>query len=277
MKKEIRFKGLRSGSWLLCLSLIFMLLSPAYAEPQVQEQYYISPRLQLGLHTKASLDSPIKVLIGSGMPVEVITKDKEFSQVKTSEGAEGWVKSKFLTKEQPARLKVEKMQVELQQAQQLRQAYLEDNKTKKTGISRSESDADLIEANKTAGNLLSEDEKAIYEETISGLKEELKAWEQLDRQDKLAQEKQAEKTNELLKAKLAMIASVAIGQDVDVSYLDLAVQGELPEMQNETKQSFLKVIKKNYILLLMAAGLSFLLGIFVMDLINRRRHGGYRI
>lgn len=273
MKKEIRFKGLRSGSWLLCLSLIFTLLSPAYAEPQVQveQQYYISPRLQLGLHTKASLDSPIKVLISSGMPVEVITKEKEFSQVKTPEGAEGWVKNKFLTKEQPARFKVEKMQAQLQQAR------LEDSKTKKTGISRSESESDLIEANKTSENLLPDDEKAIYEETISGLKEELKAWEQLDRQDKLAQEEQAEKTNEQLKAKLAMIASVATGKNIDVSHLDMAVRGELPEMQNETKLSFLKVIKKNYILLLMAAGLSFLLGIFVMDLITRRRHGGYRI
>jgi SH3 domain protein len=244
----------------------------AQAQAQAQEKHYISPRLKLGLHTKASLESPIKVLISSGTAVNLIKTEQEFSQIKTTEGAEGWVKSKFLTQEEPASAQLEKMKQALLRAQQLLKERLQEGDKKEiTG-----SEAEEVEI-KTASSQLTDEAKAVYEETISGLKEELKAWEQLDRQDKLAQKEQAEKNNRILKEKLAMIASVAIGEDIDASQFNLSVRGELPELESRAKQTFLKTIKKNYFLLLMISGLSFFLGIFVMDIINRKRHGGYRI
>lgn len=262
MNKASQYKGLKLSTLLLYLLSANALFAPI--QVQAQEQQYISPRLQLGLHTQASLDSPIKELISSGTAVEVIKIDNEFSQIKTLEGTDGWVKSKFLTVEEPAILKVEKMQDALQRAQQFMKDRLQDEQAGKIAASTSE-------------NQLSADEKAVYEETISGLKEELKAWEQLDRQDKQAQEEQLEKNNQLLKEKLAMIASVAIGQDVDTSHFDLTTRGELPEIESKMKQTILKIVKKNYLLLLIVAGGGFILGLFLMDLINRRRHGGYRI
>ncbi|MCK5647460.1 MAG: TIGR04211 family SH3 domain-containing protein [Gammaproteobacteria bacterium] len=262
MKKASKFKGLKSAALLLCLLSASALLFSIQA--QAQQQQYISPRLQLGLHTQASLDSPIKELISSGTAVEVIKIDKDFSRIKTQKGIEGWVKSKFLTQEEPAVLKVEKMQDALQRAQQFMKERLQDEEAEKSIASPSESQ-------------LSIDEKAAYEDTISGLKEELKAWEQLDRQDKQAHKKQLEKNNQLLKEKLAMIASVATGEDVATSHFGLTTQGELPELEHKMQQTLIKIVKKNYILLLMVSGLSFFLGIFLMDLINRRRHGGYRI
>lgn len=276
MKKEYQLKGLRLSSLLLCLILSATLFSTALAaetSKNTQEQHYISPRLQLGLHTKASLDSPIKVLISSGMMVEVLKSEKEFSKIKTEKGVEGWVKSKFITQEEPAIVKVEKMKLALQKAQQLLKERLQAEETNNKTLPDSVVQKEVTEA---SGQLSSE-EKRMYEETIEGLKEEIKAWEQLDRQDKQAQKELAEKHNRLLKEKLAMIASVAIGENVDASRFNLSVKGELPEIQSETQQTFIKTINKNYLLLLMVSGLSFLLGLFVMDVINRRRHGGYRI
>ena len=272
MNKVIKFKGLKLSSRLLYLLLVGALLSPlhAQAETEIAGQHYISPRLQLGLHTQASLESPIKVLISSGMAVKVIKTEAEFSLIKTTEGAEGWVKSKFLSTEEPAELKLGKMQAALQRAEQLLKDRLQDEAAGKTSVPPSETAPGMNAS-------LSDEEKAAYEETISGLKEEIKAWEQLDRQDKQAIQVQAEKNNQLLKEKLAMIASVAIGQDVDTSQFDLTTRGELPEIISKSKQTFLKIIKKNYILLLMISGLSFFLGIFIMDVITRKRHGGYRI
>ncbi len=272
MKKVIKFKGLKLSSRLLYLLLASALFSPlqTQAETEITQQHYISPRLQLGLHTQASLDSPIKVLISSGKAVEVIKTEEQFSLIKTTEGVEGWVKSKFLSTEEPAELKIEKMRSALQRAQQSLKDRLQDEAAGKTSEIPSETDSGM-------NTSLSDEEKAAYEGIIAGLKEELKAWEQLDRQDKQALQEQAEKKNQILKEKLAMIASVAIGQDVDTSQFNLTTQGELPEIVSKTKQTFLKIIKKNYLLLLMISGLSFFLGIFVMDVIIRKRHGGYRI
>lgn len=274
MTMEKQLNGLKLSIVLLCLILSSTLLTPALAvENSKKEQHYISPRLQLGLHTKATLDSPIKVLVSSGMVVEVLKTEKEFTRIKTEKGAEGWVKSKFITEEEPAMLKVEKMKLALQKAQQLLKERLKAEATDNTMT------AEVNETEEVAAssNPLSDEEKNQYEETITDLKEEIKAWEQLDRQDKQAQRELAEKNNRLLKEKLAMIASVAIGENVDASQFNLSVRGELPEIQSEPSQTFIKMIKKNYLLLIMVSGLSFLLGLFVMDAINRRRHGGYRI
>lgn len=273
MKKEVEFRWLKLSTLLFCFVLFNSSLAQAESDSpessgsdtdlsQNKEQHYISPRLQLGLHTKASLDSPIKELISSGTAVSVIKTDKEYSQIKTAEGIEGWVKSKFITVEEPAALKVEKMQTALQKAKQTMLAQLNE----KTPVE-----------NQPVENQLMSNEKIAYEETIAKLEEELNAWEQLDRQDKLALEEQAGKANRILKEKLAMIASVAIGQDVDTSHMELQTRGELPELISQSKQNFLLKIKENYILLLMVSGLSFFLGIFIVDLINRKRHGGYRI
>ncbi len=219
----------------------------AEGESDNNEQYYISPNLQLGLHTEAKLDSLIKALLNSGQPVELIKSEEDFSLIKTPEDEEGWVKTQFITTDEPASLLIEKMK------QQAEKSPIE------------------------SACAVTDKEKAEYEDIISDLKEEIKAWEQLDYQDKQALKEGVEKNNRILREKLAMIASIAIGQEVDASQFSLSVEGELPQLQMSTKQTMLNVLKKNYLLLTMIAALSFVLGLFLMDLANRRRHGGYRI
>ncbi|MCW8930621.1 MAG: hypothetical protein OQL19_10330 [Gammaproteobacteria bacterium] len=271
MNKGIKFKGVILSTLLLLLASLFFTV----AQAETEDKHYISPRLQLGLHTRASMDSPIKVLVSSGMVVELISTEKEFSQIKTAEGDEGWVKSKFITTEEPAVQKIEKMKLALERAQQSLKDRLQAEESKDNEVASE--DTTKKEKDMVSATLIANEERRMYESTIEGLKEELKAWEQLDRQDKQAQKEKSEKDNQILKEKLAMIASVAIGEDVDASQFDLSVRGELPDIESKTKQTLIKIIKKNYLLLLMVAGLSFLLGIFVMDLVNRKRHGGYRI
>ncbi len=277
MKKEIRFRGLKLSTLLLCFILLSGALTQAQAEStgsetdsKNNEQHYISPRLQLGLHTKASMESPIKELISSGTAIELVKTDKEYSQIRTSEGAEGWIKSKFITAEEPAVLKIEKMQSALEKAKQAMLARLQEDSAENKSPSQ-------LGEETGSDSQLTDNEKKAYEETITKLEEELNAWEQLDRQDKLALKEQAEQANRRLKEKLAMIASVAIGEDVDTSDLNLEIQGELPELKRQLKQGIITTIKENYLLLLMVSGLSFFLGIFIVDLVNRKRHGGYRI
>lgn len=255
MKQNSKFKLYRQAA--LCLLLmLFISVSPVSA--QQQGQYFISPELQLGVHTEAALKSPIKELLTIGTAVEVIKTDKEFSQIKTPEGTTGWVKAQFLTTDEPSELKVDKLEKALQEA-----------------LSNNASQASITDA--TSDQLFTYEQKQTYEETISTLQEELKAWEQLDSQDRQAQKIQAEKNNQQLKERLSMIASLAMGKEVSDSQFDVSTLIELPRIIDSSDHNILKLFKKNYLVLAMVSGLSFLLGIFVMDAINRRRHGGYRV
>lgn len=249
--------------------LIFISASPVTAQEQEQKQevYFISPGLQLGLHTKASLESPIKKLIASGNSVEVIKAKEQFSQIKMQDGTKGWIKSRFLTQNEPAIRKVEKLEKALQDA-------LTKNKFLSASIAETPgTDSENLSSEKS----LSDKEIEAYKETIAALKEELKAWEQLDYQDKQAQKVQAEKVNQQLRQRLSMIASLAMGEEVSSEQFDVSTVIKIPEIIDDSGHNILTLIKKNYLLLMMVAGVSFLLGILVMDIFNRRRHGGYRV
>ena len=264
MKQNSEFKLYRQV--VLCLLSIIICISASQVSAQEEGQYFISPRLQLGLHTEASLESPIKKLIASGMAVEVIKTEKEFSLIKTSDGTEGWIKARFLTQDEPSSLTVDKLEKALQEALNNNNSLSDSATASETPVTDTASEA-----------LLSDEERAAYEENIATLQEELRAWEQLDSQDRHAQKIQAEKSIQLLQKRLSMIASLAMGEDVASNQFDVNTLIELPTIIDSTDTNIFKLFKKNYLILAMVSGLSFLLGIFVMDAINRRRHGGYRV
>ena len=270
MKYKSELTGYRKVM-LYLLPLVTMLLlisaAPVTAQEPEKELYFISPGLQLGLHTKASLESPIKKLIASGSSVEVIKTKKKFSQIKMQDGTKGWIKSRFLTQNEPAIRKVEKLEKALQDA-------LAKNKLLSASIAATPgTDSETLSSEKS----LSDKEIEAYKETIAALKEELEAWEQLDYQDKQAQKVQAEKVNQQLQQRLSMIASLATGEEVSSEQFDVSTVIKIPEIIDDSSHNILTLIKKNYLLLMMVSGISFILGILVMDVFNRRRHGGYRI
>ena len=222
----------------LCITLWVTIIFNALISVQVYaKDYYISQKLTLGIHTQASLNSPIKALINSGDAVQVIKKTKNFSQIKTSEGKMGWVKSQFLTDQKNTELSTKEKNY---QAQQLKDR-----------------------------------------QTITQLNNEIKAWEQLDTQDKQAKNIQSQQQQQQLEQRLKSIAAIAMGKEPEnISFnnepLTLHVENDkdVPASFSINNWHF---SEKDLLMLLMASGVSFLLGIFIMDVFNRRRHGGYRV
>jgi len=267
MKKEIIVNCLRCGKFLLTGLLLSGMITQVVAQTDIPEKrHYISARLQLGLHTKASMDSPVKELISSGSAVEVLNSEKDFSEIKTATGVQGWIKSKFLTREEPAAVKINQLEEALQATEEKLQLQLAEA-----------SQSDQSEPADSHSELSDSKERA-YKETIASLEAELKAWEQLDSQDKRAQKEQAEKNNTELKKRLSMIAALAAGKDADsIGQLELSALSFVPESEGDLKESLLKKFRKNYMFPLMFAGLGFFLGLFMMDLHSRRRHGGLRV
>ena len=274
MKKQIR-----PGRLLLLCLLLSGIAFQAQAETQENKQY-ISPRLQLGIHTEASLESPVKELISSGTAVEVIKTTKDFSQIKTAAKTEGWIKSKFLTAEEPSQLQVKKLELALHRsAQKLQELQAKSSSAQSSPDPNACSEQDSGNGNQENPDVqeLAQMQKTAYEETIAGLKAELLAWEQLDSQDRQAQKEQAEKINLQLIKRLAKIAALATGDGEHSSSYDLPLLSVLSETENDSQLTFMKKFKKDYMILLIIAGLGFFLGVFVMDLHNRKRHGGFRV
>jgi len=87
---------------------------------------YITDKLVAGLYSEAKVtDKPVKAL-NSGTPLEVISRENEFVQVRTSDGTVGWVEAAYLTDEKPARsilldtqAKVSMLQKQLEQVKGL--------------------------------------------------------------------------------------------------------------------------------------------------------------
>lgn len=261
MKKAIRNMSLFFNQRLLiCLFVVSTQMQSAWSEDGI---HYISPRLQLGIHTEASMDSPISALISSGTAVEVKKTEKAFSEIRTEDGAQGWIKSKFLTQDKPAELLVKELEQALNTAQKsLEEAQAESNNLSNEG------------ASDFGTERLSDSQKSDYEQTIKELKAEITAWEQLDSEDKKAQQVEAQRMSQHLKERLAKIAVLATGQE---SSADLANLHNVEFQSDDVDQTFLSLFKKDYLFNLVIGGICFFLGIFLMDLINRRRHGGYRI
>ena len=259
---------------LICFRLLlssFLLLSLVLPYVNAQESvHYISPRLQLGIHTQASMDSPITALISSGTSVKVVKAEKEFSEIIAEDGAHGWIKSKFLTQTKPADLRVKELEAVLQSTKQKLAATVADYSSLK------ENQSTLASTPASTDDEAINNKMAAYEETIKELKAELKAWEQLDSQDKKAQQVQAEQINQHLKERLAKIAVIAMGEDVGLERIKTQAFSS-SMIDHSSEHPFLKLFKKDYLFNVMIGGICFFLGIFLMDLINRRRHGGYRV
>jgi SH3 domain protein len=82
------------------------------------EYVYVTDKLYLGLHTKASSDSKRIKLMKSGVKLEVITQKGRYKKVKTPSGAIGWAKSQLLVNEPTAALKLEQYEKELRSLKQ---------------------------------------------------------------------------------------------------------------------------------------------------------------
>lgn len=240
----------------LSFALLFALLLLPLAVSAESEQYYVTTHLQTGLHTKAAMDSPVVKLVTGGEAIEVLQAGKEFSQVQLKDGTKGWLYSQFIIPEKPAEARVTELENQLAD---LQEQLGEEHRQPVTNISNNETE------------LQSQLEE--YQATIASLKEELKAWEQLDFQDRQAQQEHALQINSQLKQRLSQIAALATGQDE--SSIKIKVDDEV--LEEEPPLLSKSWFKKEYLLIIVIGGAGFFLGILVMDLINRRRHGGYRI
>jgi uncharacterized protein YgiM (DUF1202 family) len=74
---------------------------------------YVSDELVLGVYAEENNQGQRLATLHSGTSVETLAQNGDFTQVRLSDGTTGWVKSAFLTNNEPAVIKVKQLQEEL--------------------------------------------------------------------------------------------------------------------------------------------------------------------
>ena len=206
------------------------------------EVAYVTDKIKIGLHQEASNESPIIKLVPSGTKLNIIERENDLIYAEEPEGVRGWVNSQNILNSKPGRTKV----IELETV----------NK----------------ELEKKILTLQNESEKLISNEELE---------KKLNTERLKVGELQVELTN--IKSKAGNIES----NDkllADINHLKNANKQLINQLESSgivsdengnqisSKNSSLKFISFMIIFIFGIIG-----GILILDFINRRRHGGFRV
>lgn len=150
MESKSDMKNPKAWSWIILTGLLIL---PAAG---VAETVYVSEDYEITMRTGPATDRKIISLVKSGRALEVIKKGEEWSRVRTRNGREGWVLSRYLTANQPSAMVLERVKKDYDaltvQFNDLKQKFDELQAQKKV------SDADLSQSSRDRDEL-----RAAYE------------------------------------------------------------------------------------------------------------------
>ncbi len=107
------------------------------------ETVYVIDKLQVGLRAEGDAVSVVVKSLETGAALEVLERSERFMRVRDKSGAEGWVESRYVGVELPARAQLAKLQDELNKARaQLAEAQAKSKRTEPTPAPAAVTDAD---------------------------------------------------------------------------------------------------------------------------------------
>lgn len=250
----------------LLLSGICVLTS---IQPLAAETLFVTGQLKAGLHEEKTLDSPIVKIVPTGTRLEIVKREESASFVKEPGGASGWIDNSYLVETNPGGNPLPGDTAKVQALQ-----------------------ADLDKANQRIESLIAQTRPAQVNEKVSALTKEKEAAEQQYKSERI-------KVGEL-QVQLAQLRK-RLGQDSDADTLykkidELTEENKQLEVQlarakdlagtGEGQTGSISVANGNsaagywrnvfitfVVILIIGVGL----GIYIMDIVNRRRHGGFRV
>lgn len=143
------------------------------AGPAGAESAWVSDRFEITLRTGPSTSNAIQLMVSSGTELEIIEQDSEtgYTRVRTRGGTEGWVLSRYLMDEPPAREQLATLTGELTNAESrgsslnsqlgaIRSQY-DDATQRIANLERDKSriEQDLADIKRTAANAVAIDEQ----------------------------------------------------------------------------------------------------------------------
>jgi len=243
------------------------------------ETVYVIDKLLVGVHAEKSLDSPIVKVFSTGTQLEVLKREGDLAQVKGPEGVTGWVDAVYLTKEQPAAIVVGMLEAQ-------NRKLVEDLRAAQAKASELESRINQTAANNTRPH---EDLEALRKD-----KEDLRQTLEMERtrannlQTRLAELQNRpvvddkvvatlRQENASLKSALTQARAMPSQAEATVNPTSESSQpGLLPSRGRAAGKEPLPAPTLFVAAALLFAA-SFASGAWLVDYLQRRRHGGFRI
>lgn len=253
----------------LSLALLGLGLPKALAQT---ETVYVIDQLLVGVHAEKNLDSAITKVLPTGTMLEVLERDGELARVKDQQGNEGWIDSAYLMQNPPARQMVERLE-----------------------RANSELQAQLSEA-KTSGN--AGEPPTVADESTRAAEIDQLTKENTELKRKLSTEmvNNTKLTDKLNSAEARLADRPLSAAETQVTELEKSVNELKRELENSLQankalkaenkrslgESLPTVNLDGFSWPLVIGGLIIVLlayggGVYTMDYLNRRRHGGFRV
>ena len=231
--------------------LLLVLLAPAAGAASV----YITDQLNVGLHEDKTLDSPIVVVLPSGTQLQLVKKEDNLSFVNSKDGVSGWIDNSYLMTDPPASARLKTLAAQnsaLEKQLQSLQAGGQGQAANGTQLAALTSkNAELQQQLKSERVKTGEMQVSITE-----LKKRLGSDNEIDA---------LKASNKDLQVKLS---NAMANNATEVAGTAPATTANRAAGLGWKRLGLIMV-------LLLIIGLS--LGIYLMDYLNRRRHGGFRI
>ena len=224
----------------ILVSMLWLLTGIAHAET-----IYVIDELKIGLHQDRTVDSPIIKLIPSGTALTVIERDNNLVHVQESEGVRGWINSKYVLTEKPGKARVNELEKEIELLKSAAGANTSSNDV---------SAQKQLEQQLNSERLKNGDLQA----QLADLKARIA---NIDNSDAfLADIDKLKNENEQLRSQLQ---SSGIEAQTDAS--------------NVMNSFSLEGWKQKATAFIIALIIGMVAGAFILDHLNRRRHGGFRV
>ena len=249
--------------------LFALLCALAWPGSAYAESAWVIDKLLVGIHEEKDLDSAIVKVLPTGTVLEVLERDGELARVTDPEGTEGWVDAAYLSDEKPAVLRLEALAAEKAALEQRLEA-----------LASGDGNADAVPP---AGELGEQVEALTRENT------ELKG--KLSDERLRAGELQSEVA--ALRAELRDSATPPDARIIELERARDELKAELEKAEDavtelsarsslQATSAMVPLVLREYatlivIGLVLIVALSFVGGIFLVDFLNRRRHGGFRV
>ena len=227
---------------------IFFLLSSMVSA----ETVYVIDELKIGLHSSPTIDSPIIKLVSSGSSLYVIERDNDLIHVQETGGTKGWINNKYVVVKKPGKSRIN----ELEENNKTLKQVIDQLKTRTMTTSTNQPEVQK----KLEQQLNSERLKAgALQAQLAALKANVADFD--DSEKFLADIETLQQKNRQL---IALLES----SDIKVNLIE----------GSSTKGSFsINKMKQMPFTLFIVFLFGIGGGVFILDLYNRRRHGGFRI
>lgn len=248
-----------------------VLLLACGAQAQAESAFVID-KLLVGIHESKASDSAIVKVVPTGTQLEVLKREGDAANVREAGGAAGWVDAAYLSTELPARQRIVELEKtkgvlenRLKQLEQAARGGTPIAASPMVALASAEIDTLTKENTELKGKLSDEKLRA---ETLQTEASSLRAQVKSTTVPPDARLVELERSRDELEHDLED-AQHKLGEYAARTSLDDAA-ALLPVVLREYTTPFM------FIALVLAA-LAFGGGVYVADLLNRRRHGGFRL